>query len=74
MKVRDVLAPLPGKIISLAVTVDTVLDEDDEVLVIEALKMETVVYAPCVGKVKAVKVKLGDQVEEDNVLVSIESQ
>ena len=48
------------------------MEEDDEVLVLEALKMETVVYAPCDGRLKEFSVKVGDQVEEDDVLAVIE--
>ena len=69
---EEVLAPLAGKVLSLAVEVGAMVEEDDEVLVLEAMKMETVVYAPCDGQVTAIKVKVGDQVEEDDPLATIE--
>jgi acetyl-CoA carboxylase biotin carboxyl carrier protein len=69
---EDVLAPLAGKVLSIAVGVGDTVEEDAEVLVLEAMKMETVVYAPCNGKVAAVMVKAGDQVEEDDPLATIE--
>jgi biotin carboxyl carrier protein len=69
---EEVRAPLAGKIYSLTVQVGSTVEEDDEVVVIEALKMETIVYAPCDGRVTEIKVKEGDQVEEDDVLASIE--
>ena len=69
---EDVLAPLAGKVLSLTVEVGGVVQEDDEVLVLEAMKMETVVYAPCDGQVTAIKVEVGDQVEEDDTLATIE--
>ena len=68
---EDVLAPLSGTIWKITVAVDEVVEEDDEVLVLEALKMETPIYAPCDGKVKEIHVKEGDAVEEDQVLMSI---
>jgi len=40
--------------------------------VIEALKMENTVFSPCAGTVKEVRVKKGDKVAEDDVLVVIE--
>ena len=70
---EDVLAPLSGTIWKITATLDEVVEEDDEVLIIEALKMETPVYAPCDGKVKQILVKEGDAVEEDQPLMSIES-
>ncbi len=57
---------------SLAVEVGAVVQEDDEVLVLEAMKMETVVYAPCDGQVVVIKVQVGDQVEEDDPLATID--
>ena len=57
---------------SLAAEVGAVVQEDDEVLVLEAMKMETVVYAPCDGQVVVIKVQVGDQVEEDDPLATID--
>ena len=70
---EDVLAPLSGTIWKITATLDEIVEEDDEVLIIEALKMETPVYTPCDGKVKEILVKEGDAVEEDQPLMSIES-
>ena len=69
---EEVLAPLAGKVLSVAVVVGDVVEEDDEVLVLEAMKMETVVYAPCDGEVTAIQVKVGDQVEEDDPLATLD--
>lgn len=65
-------APLAGKIIRLDIEVGATVEEDDEILVIEAMKMETPIYAPCDGTVKAILVKEGDEVEEDDVIAEIE--
>ena len=68
---EEVLAPLSGTIWKITVALDEDVEEDDEVLIIEALKMETPVYAPCDGRVKEIFVKEGDAVEEDQPLMSI---
>jgi acetyl-CoA carboxylase biotin carboxyl carrier protein len=68
----EVLAPLAGNIWQVLVQVGDKVAEDDELLVIEALKMEHPVYAPCGGKVSAIRVKKGDAVEDDDVLMTIE--
>jgi len=68
---EDVVAPLAGKVLSIAVTSGDTVEEDDEVLVLEAMKMETVVYSPSDGTVTAIKVAVGDQVEEDDVLAAL---
>ena len=68
---EEVLAPLSGTIWKISVALDEDVEEDDEVIIIEALKMETPVYAPCDGRVKEIFVKEGDAVEEDQPLMSI---
>ena len=70
---EDVLAPLSGTIWKITVAVAETVEEDDEVLILEALKMETPIYAPCDGKVKEIYVKEGDAVEEDQPLLAIEA-
>ena len=62
---EEVRAPLAGNILSVLVEAGATVQEDDELLVIEALKMENMVYSPCGGTVREVKVKKGDKVEED---------
>lgn len=69
---QEILAPLAGKVVQLNIEVGARVEEDDEALVIEAMKMETPVFVPCNGTVKEVKVKKGDTVEEDDLLAVIE--
>ncbi len=69
---EDVLAPLSGKIVSLSLEPGAAVEEDDEIMVIEAMKMETPVFAPCSGTVSEIKVKEGDSVEEDDLLAVID--
>lgn len=71
---EEVLAPLAGNIWEVHVKVGDNVEEDDDLLIIEALKMENIIYAPCGGKVTEVKVQKGDQVDEDQVLVIIEPE
>ena len=68
----QVLAPLAGKVLDVLVQVGAKVEEDDELIVIEALKMENTVYAPAAGTVKEIKVKKGESVEDEAVLLVIE--
>ena len=68
----DILAPLAGKVWEVLVEVGAKIEEDDEVLIIEALKMENTVYATSGGTVKEIKVKKGDSVDDGDVLIVIE--
>ncbi len=69
---EKILAPLAGKIIQLNIEVGAAVEEDQEILVIEAMKMETPVFAPVTGTVSAIGVSTGDEVEEDQVLAVID--
>ena len=69
---QEIQAPLAGKIIQMDLQVGQNVEEDEELLVIEAMKMETPVFAPCSGTIKEIKVKQGDNVEEDDVLAIID--
>ncbi len=69
---EEVRAPLAGNIWTVSVEVGSKVEQDDELVVIEALKMENPIYAPCGGTVREVKVKKGDKVDEDDLLVVIE--
>lgn len=68
----DILAPLAGKILAILVEPGAKVEEDDEVAVIEALKMENHVYATSSGTVKQIKVKVGDSVEDEALLIVLE--
>jgi biotin carboxyl carrier protein len=68
----EVLVPLAGNIWQILVEVGDEVEEDDELLIIEALKMENPVYAPCGGKVAEIRVKKGDVVDDDEVLMIID--
>jgi acetyl-CoA carboxylase biotin carboxyl carrier protein len=63
---------MAGKIIDVKVEVGDTVNEDDELLILEAMKMEMPLVAPTSGKVKEVKCKRGDSVAADDVLVVIE--
>lgn len=70
----EVLVPLAGSIWQVLVKVGDEVDADDELIIIEALKMENPVYAPCAGMVSEIRVKKGDIVEDDDVLLIIEEK
>jgi acetyl-CoA carboxylase biotin carboxyl carrier protein len=70
--VSNVTAPMGGKIIDVKVNVGDTVNDGDEVVILEAMKMELPVVAEASGTVKEVKCKKGDAVEADAVLVVIE--
>ena len=68
----EILAPMPGKILQVMVKVGDKVAEDDELLILEAMKMENPIYSTAGGVVKEVKVAKDDTVDSDQVLVVLE--
>jgi len=67
-----VTAPMVGKILKVEKNVGEHVDEDEVVLVMEAMKMEIPVVAPASGVLKELKVSPGQAVEADQILGEIE--
>jgi biotin carboxyl carrier protein len=68
----EVRAPMPGKILEVLVKVGDQVKEDDEVIMLEAMKMENPIYAPADGTVKEIMVKANDSVETEQLMMVIE--
>ena len=48
------------------------ITEDDELFIIEAMKMENILKSPADGVVKSVKVIKGDKVDKNQVMVFLD--
>ena len=66
-------APMLGKILRLSVQPGDQVQEDDTILVLEAMKMEIEVVAPASGTVAEINVGPGEAVDEGDLLAIIES-
>jgi acetyl-CoA carboxylase biotin carboxyl carrier protein len=68
---EEITAPLAGKIWKILVKVGDQVQIEDELMILEAMKMENPIYAPVDGKIVEIKVSEGDQVEPNQVLIVI---
>ncbi len=64
-------SPLAGKVVSVDTKVGASVKEGDQILTIEAMKMNTYIYANKSGTISAINVGVGDGVEEGQVLAVI---
>ena len=68
---KNIVATLPGIVSQLNINVGDRVEEDEEALLVELMKTETPLFVPCDGTVKAIFVKQGDKVRENDILAVI---
>ena len=68
----EITAPMGGKVIDVKVKVGDAVNEGDEVVTLEAMKMELPIVAEASGMVKEIKCNKGDTVEAEVVLIVLE--
>jgi len=68
-KVSELKAPMPGLVLKIFVAEGAEVKKGDNLFVLEAMKMENIIKAPADVVVKTVKIKPGDKVEKNQVLL-----
>ncbi|MEA2630485.1 MAG: geranyl-CoA carboxylase alpha subunit [Chloroflexota bacterium] len=68
----DVIAPMPGAVLTVHVTVGQAVAAGDPIVTLEAMKMEHVVAATIAGRVGDVRVRPADQVTRGQLLAVVE--
>jgi propionyl-CoA carboxylase alpha chain len=70
---RFVLSPMPGLLVNVAVTAGQKVQAGERVAVIEAMKMENILFAAHDGVVKKIMVSQGESLTVDQVIVEFEA-
>lgn len=68
----DVTAPMSGRISEIFCKVGDQVNCEDELMILEALKMENPIWAPVDGTITEIKVAAGATVESNQLLLIIE--
>ncbi len=68
-QVNDMKAPMPGLILDILVTPGQEVKKGDQLLILEAMKMENVLKAPGDGTVASIEVVKGKSVEKGQILI-----
>lgn len=66
-----VKAPMPGVVIEVPVNVDQEIQKGDVLVIYESMKMQNEFKAPRGGKIKQIRIKAGDKVEQNAVMLII---
>jgi biotin carboxyl carrier protein len=68
-RVSEITAPLPGMVLKVFVAEGDEVKKGDNLLVLEAMKMENIIKSPADVSIKSIKVKAGDKVEKGQILM-----
>jgi propionyl-CoA carboxylase alpha chain len=69
---KFLISPMPGSIVSIAVKEGDVVSEGTELAVVEAMKMQNVLRATKVGKVKKIHAEVGASVAGEDIIIEFE--
>lgn len=67
-----IVAPIPGTVLSIDVKVGDTLKVGDRMLVLEAMKMENNIVCEKAGTITGIKIAVGQQVLQDEVMIELE--
>lgn len=67
-----IVSPMPGTILDIKVSVGATVNRGDNLLVLEAMKMENDIMSPVSGRVAAINTTKGASVNSGEILVVIE--
>lgn len=70
--IKEIKAPMPGLVISVLKNVGDSVKEGENILILEAMKMENVIKSPIEGVIKSVAVSPSNTVEKNQILVEFE--
>ncbi len=71
-KLKEIKAPMPGLVLKILVEPDADVKKGDNLLILEAMKMENIIKAPSDFKVKKINIKAGETVEKNQVLLVLD--
>jgi biotin carboxyl carrier protein len=71
-KMDDVKAPMPGLVLDILVEVGQSIQKGDNLIILEAMKMENIIKASGSGVVKSIKINKKDAVEKNQLLMEME--
>jgi biotin carboxyl carrier protein len=68
-QVAELKAPMPGLVLQILAQEGQQVSKGDNLLILEAMKMENMIKSPVDGIIKGLKIKAGDKVEKNQTLI-----
>lgn len=69
---QTVTSPMPGKIVKIMVELDQEVEENQPLIIVEAMKMENELTSPRSGKIGRIDVEPGQAVDSNTALLTVE--
>ena len=71
-QIKEIKAPMPGRVLEIAVSNGQAVIEGDKMLILEAMKMENCIVIHSAATIKKVAVVAGQTVQKGQVLIELE--
>ncbi|MGB4773703.1 MAG: acetyl-CoA carboxylase biotin carboxyl carrier protein subunit [Daejeonella sp.] len=68
-KISELKAPMPGLVLKVLVAEGDEVKKGDNLLVLEAMKMENIIKSPADVRIKSIKINPSDKVEKNQVMI-----
>ena len=68
---KEIFAPMPGMVLDIKVAVGQTVDKGEDLLVLEAMKMENLLKAASDGEIEEIHCNTGDAVDKHQLLITI---
>ena len=65
-------APMPGKVVDVMVSEGETVEKGHALVILEAMKMENLIKASADATIKAIKIKQGDAVEKNQIMIEFQ--
>lgn len=71
-KIKEIKAPMPGLVLKIVANEGETIKKGENLLVLEAMKMENMIKAPSDVIISKINVKSGDKVEKNQILILLD--
>lgn len=69
---KALTSPLSGIVVEIKVVAGAMVKENDPVLIVEAMKMNTTISSPMAGRVRTIVARVGEAVRQGQVLLTFD--
>jgi biotin carboxyl carrier protein len=69
---KHLMSFIPGTVCNIFVKPGDVVDTKSKLMILEAMKMQNIIYSPLIGKIKTIRIKEGEKIRKGILMVEFE--